>query len=161
MRGSVAGAGDRGCHRALRLHASPAGPSRTLRFAQRVRWLLRSLRLLGAAEGGGVREASAALKASPRTIRSGRRVRFSGKLRGGYVPKGGKVIELQAYERGRWRSMAEEACGRSATRQLSATATGSRSGRQGHSLPKRVRIRHEGTYPFALGYSKSVRVRVR
>ena len=42
-------------------------------------------------------------------IRSGQRVRFSGKLRGGYVPKRGKLIELQAFERRRWRSITDAA----------------------------------------------------
>ena len=54
------------------------------------------------------------------------RVRFSGKLRGGYVPKGGKLIELQAYERGRWRSITTL---RTNAHGAFSSATGSRSGR--------------------------------
>jgi hypothetical protein len=133
----------------------PAGPSRTLRFAQRVPG---SLTYTCSAPLKINVKASSSLKASPRTIRSGRRVRFTGKLRGGYIPKGGKVIELQAYERGRWRSITT----------LRTNARGSFSYRYrfsfraaGTTFPVRVRVRHEGTYPFALGYSKRVRVRVR
>ena len=98
------------------------------------------------------------MTASPRSVRSGGRVRFSGRLRGGDVPAGGKVVELQAYERGRWRSITT----------LRTNAKGSFSYRYrfsfraaGATFPVRVRVRHEGTYPFALGYSKPIKVRVR
>ena len=80
----------------------PTGPSRTLRFAQRVPG---SLTYACSAPLKINVKASATLKATPRTIRSGQRVRFTGTLKGGYVPKGGKLIELQAYERSRWRSI--------------------------------------------------------
>ncbi len=80
----------------------PAGPSRSLRFAYRAG--TEPSFTCSKALTVAVR-ARSTLKASPRTIRSGQRVRFTGKLRGGYVPKGGKLIELQAYERGRWRSI--------------------------------------------------------
>ena len=136
-------------------YAVPTGPSRTLRFAQSVPG---SLTYACSAPVKINVKASSTLKASPRSIRSGRRVRFTGKLRGGYVPSGGKVIELQAHERGRWRSITT----------LRTNARGSFSYRYRFSFraarttfPVRVRIRHEGTYPFALGYSESVRVRVR
>ena len=133
----------------------PTGPSRTLRFALRVPG---SLTYACSAPVKVNVKASVTLKSSPRTIRSGGRVRFTGKLSGGYVPKGGKVIELQAHERGRWRSITT----------LRTNAHGAFSYRYrfsfraaGTTFPVRVRVRHEGTYPFALGYSKSVRVRVR
>jgi hypothetical protein len=133
----------------------PTGPSRTLRFAQLVPGA--SAYACSAPLKVNVK-ATSSLKASPRTIRAGARVRFSGRLEGGYVPPGGKVIELQAHERGRWRSITT----------LRTNAKGAFSYRYrfsfraaGTTFPVRVRIRHEGTYPFALGYSKRVKVRVR
>jgi hypothetical protein len=133
----------------------PAGPSRVLRFGYRGAGdpLFACSKALTVAV-----KARSTLKASPRTVRSGRRVRFSGRLRGGYVPTGGKLIELQAYERGRWRSIT--------TLRTSSRGTFSYRYRfsfraAGTTFPVRVRIRHDGSYPFALGTSKRVRVRVR
>jgi hypothetical protein len=133
----------------------PAGPSRSLRFAYR-----------GAADplyqcskplNVNVR-ARVTLKASPRSIRSGSRVRFTGKLRGGYVPSNGKLVELQAHERGRWRSI----------RTVRTNAKGAFSYRYrfsfragGTTFPVRARVRPDGSYPFALGTSRRITVRVR
>jgi hypothetical protein len=133
----------------------PAGPSRTLRFAQRVGGQL----TYACSKPLVVNvKARATLKASPRTLRSGHRVRFSGKLLHGYVPAGGKLIELQAYERGRWRSITT----------LRTNAHGAFSYRyrfsfraSGTTFPVRARVRHDASYPFALGTSPSVRVHVR
>jgi hypothetical protein len=133
----------------------PAGPSRGLRFAFRsgTDVLFGCSKVLDVAV-----KARSTLKASPRTIRSGRSVRFSGKLRGGYVPTGGKLVELQAHERGRWRSITT----------LRTNAKGAFRYRYrfsfraaGTTFPVRVRVRRDDSYPFALGTSKSVRVRVR
>jgi hypothetical protein len=133
----------------------PAGPSRALRFAYRggADPLFSCSKPLNVAV-----KARATLRASPRTIHSGRRVRFTGKLRGGYVPKRGKLIELQAHERGRWRGITT----------LRTNAKGAFSYRyrfsvraRGTTFPVRVRVRADDSYPFALGTSKRVRVRVR
>ncbi len=86
-------------------------------------------------------------------------MRFSGRLRtaGQPVPRGGKLVELQAFDRGRWRTFAS-------TRARGAKAAWKQSyrfsGRTGR-YPIRARIRRESTYPFELGYSKKVVVRVR
>ena len=71
------------------------------------------------------------------------------------MPAGGKVIELRRRAR-RWRSIrrADEPKGLPYRYRFSFRAAGT-------TFPVRVRIRHEGTYPFALGYSKRVKVRVR
>jgi hypothetical protein len=131
----------------------PAGPSRSLRFAVRSGPAYSCTKALGVAV-----KARSTLKATPRSVRSGGRVRFSGRLKGGYVPKGGKLIELQAFERGRWRSITT----------LRTNAKGSFAYRyrfsfraRGATFPVRVRIRRDGSYPFALGTSSRVRVRVR
>ena len=50
--------------------------------------------------------ARSTLKASPRTVRAGSRVRLTGRLLGGRVPARGKLIDVQARELGRWRTFA-------------------------------------------------------
>ena len=103
-------------------------------------------------------KARVTLPALAAPIRSGRRVRFRGKLRGGYVPKRGKLVELQAFERGRWRSITT--CGRTPRGAFSYRYRFSFRA-SGTTFPVRVRVRREASYPFALGTSKRVRVRVR
>ena len=133
----------------------PAGPSRTLRFAYRSgsEGAFRCSKPLAV----NVR-ARVSLRASPRTVSSGSRVRFSGRLRGGHVPRNGKVVELQAFERGRWRTF----------RTVRSNSKGAFSYRyrfsfraSGVTFPVRARVRADTGYPFALGTSNRVRVRVR
>ena len=86
------------------------------------------------------------------------RVRLSGRLLGGHVPARGKTVELQAFERSRWRTFESVRANRrgrfSAGYRFSASSAG-------RTFRMRARIRPEATYPFALGHSKVVRVRVR
>ena len=49
--------------------------------------------------------ASSTIHRSRSTVRRGRAVRFSGTLRGGYVPSG-KLVQLQVGIRGRWQTFA-------------------------------------------------------
>jgi hypothetical protein len=132
-----------------------AGPSRRLRFSF---------------PGGGdalprTRAASvfvratSTIHASPRVVAQGGRVRFSGRLglRFARVPRGGKLVDLQAFDRGRWRTFA------------TARARGSkgawqyryRFGKSPGGYRVRLRIRREAVFPYDLGYSRSVTVRVR
>ena len=129
------------------------GPSRALRFGWRPAptatelTCSRKLRL-------GVR-ASARLRALDTTVAPGQRVRLRGKLRGGYVPRRGKVVDLQARDGGRWRTFATARARRrgfSASYRFSASARG--------TYPMRARVRPDGAYPFALGYSRVIRIRV-
>jgi hypothetical protein len=133
----------------------PAGPSRTLRFAYRsgTEATFRCAKPLTVSV-----RARVSLSAAPRTVSSGSRVRFSGRLRGGHVPRNGKVVELQAFERGRWRTF----------RTVRSTGKGAFSYRyrfsfraSGTTFPVRARVRADSSYPFALGTSNRVRVRVR
>jgi hypothetical protein len=133
----------------------PAGPSRTLRFAYRSA----GDPLFTCSKAVGVKvRAPVTLRATPRSIRSGQRVRFSGRLRGGYLPANGKVVELQAFERGRWRTF----------RTVRSSRKGAFSYRyrfsfraSGVTFPVRARVRSDSNYPFVLGTSNRVRVRVR
>lgn len=134
----------------------PPGRSRTLRAAHRIRptdpfvACSRALRLRVPAR--------ATLSVRPKRVRAGHSVRLSGRLLGGRVPRRGKLVDLQAYERGRWRTFdtaRSSRRGRYRTHYRFSTAAA------GRSFRLRVRVRPDAAYPFAVGYSHAVRVRVR
>ena len=131
----------------------PAGPSRTYRLV-----FNGAGGALGVARGVSVRvPASSTIRAS-RTRVSGRtRVRFSGRLRtrGQRIPGRGLVLVLQGRERGRWRTFEDTRTNRKGRWHVSYTFSG-RPGR----YPIRVRIRRQSSYPFELGYSRALTVRV-
>ena len=96
--------------------------------------------------------------ARTKRVRRGGRVRFRGRLLGKPIPRVGKLIDLQAYDAGRWRTF--------------KTTRADRKGRYRASLPLhahdgaadfrfRARARKEARYPYALGVSRVVKVRVR
>jgi hypothetical protein len=102
--------------------------------------------------------ASSTINASPRRVGPGGRVRFSGRLRtaGQPVPEGGKLVDLQAFDRGQWRTFDTTRARGKKARWRASYRFGGRPGR----YPIRLRIRREGAFPFELGYSTPVVVRV-
>jgi hypothetical protein len=134
---------------------APAGPSRRLQFVFAGTSGLAPLRRTAHMR---VR-ASSTIHASPRVLRGGGRVRFSGRLglRGAAAPRSGKLVELQAYDGGRWRTFATARARGSKGAWRSSYTFAGRPGR----YPVRVRIRREAVFPYDLGYSRSVAVRVR
>jgi hypothetical protein len=102
----------------------------------------------------GVR-ARVQLRAIDPSIASGGRVRLRGLLRGGFIPRRGKQVDLQAFDGGRWRTFETV---RARRRRFAASYRFS-SGARG-TFPMRARVRPDGAYPFAVGYSPVVRVRV-
>jgi hypothetical protein len=103
--------------------------------------------------------ATSTIHASPRVVAQGGRVRFSGRLglRFASVPRGGKLVDLQAFDRGRWRTFAT-ARARGSKGAWSSTY---RFGKSPGRYRVRLRIRREAVFPYDLGYSRSVVVRVR
>ncbi len=103
--------------------------------------------------------ASSTIHASRRVLRGRGRVRFSGRLglRGATIPRSGKIVELQAYDRGRWRTFATARARGSKGRWSSSYTFAGTPGR----YPVRLRIRREAVFPYDLGYSRFVIVRVR
>ena len=102
---------------------------------------------------------ASSLTVRPRSPRRGGVIRLSGRLRlaGFTLPASGKVVEVQAFDRGRWRVFAT-------TRARGARAvwrTSYRFGSRPGTYRIRARIRREGTIPYDLGYSRPVRVTVR
>jgi hypothetical protein len=102
--------------------------------------------------------ASSSIATDRRSVLNGRAVAFHGALRGGHVPAGGKLIDLQAFYRGGWRTFATprtDGLGRWSYRYRFGATRGVIRYRF------RARIRREAAYPFELGYSRVVRVIVR
>jgi hypothetical protein len=101
--------------------------------------------------------AGLSLTVRPRALRNGERVRLSGRVRGGAIPPKGKLVELQALEGGDWRTFASlrtDKRGRFATRYRFQRTFTTRTYRF------RARARAEARFPFVLGMSRAVPVRV-
>jgi hypothetical protein len=134
--------------------AIPPGPSRAIRFVYGGTVLVRPAT-------GEVRmlvPAATSIGVDRRAVRNGQAVVFTGRLAGGRVPDGGKLIDLQAYYRGGWRTFATprtDARGRWSYRYRFGATRGLVRYRF------RARIRREAAYPYELGYSRRVNVTVR
>jgi hypothetical protein len=101
---------------------------------------------------------SSTLRVRPRALSPGGRIRLSGRLRlrGFALPASGTRVELQAFDRGRWRVFATTRTrGRRAAWRASY-----RFGTRPGSYRIRVRIPHNGAVPLERGYSRPVVVRV-
>jgi hypothetical protein len=136
-------------------HRAPAGVSRTLRFT-----FGGGSNLVSLTGSASLRvRASSTINASRRVLNGRGRVRFSGRLglRGATTPRSGKIVELQAYDGGRWRVFATARARGSKGRWSAAYTFGGTPGR----YPVRLRIRREAVFPYDLGYSRSVVIRVR
>jgi hypothetical protein len=101
---------------------------------------------------------SSSLRITPRFLAPGGRMALSGRLRlrGRKLPRSGKRVELQAFDRGRWRVFATTRAFGPRGRWDASYRFGARAG----SYRIRVRIPYEGTLPFDRGYSRPVTVTV-
>jgi hypothetical protein len=130
------------------------GPSRSVRFEYSGSRVVRPAR----AEVRILVPARSSIAVDRRFALNGQAVRFRGRLVRGPVPDGGKLIDLQAHYRGRWRTFATprtDARGRWAYDYRFEATTGTITYRF------RARIRREAAYPYELGRSRIVRVIVR
>ena len=103
-------------------------------------------------------KAGVTLSARPRALRNGQTVRFAGRLKGGPLPADGKLIDLQAKAARGWvtfKSIRANKRGR-----FGAPYRFGRTFRP-TTYRFRARSRRETAYPYALGYSKTAKVRVR
>jgi len=130
------------------------GPARTIRF-----------RYPGSAKIRGVNApvelrvpASSSIRVSRGLVVTGEYVTFRGRLRGGRVPEGGTLVELQVYTRGAWRTFAQPRARRSGRWRYQYRFETIR-GRA--TFRFRARIRRQANYPFTTGHSRTTRVRVR
>ena len=91
-------------------------------------------------------------------MRNGQSVTFRGKVRSLPVPPAGKVLDLQAFYRGKWRTFATPRANRKGKWSYRYRFEATR----GTVLYRfRVLIRPESAYPYDRGYSQTARVVVR
>jgi hypothetical protein len=134
--------------------ALAAGPSRRVRIEYRVH--TGDARPVVAGEVRLDVRAGVTLQIRPRHPRGGRTIRLRGRLLAAPATRLGKVITLQARERGRWRdfkSARTRRGGRFSTRYRFT------SGAHG-TFPIRAVARADASYPYATGRSHAVRVHV-
>ena len=129
------------------------GPSRTLRFDY-----AGSPHQLPANASAtvGVR-AKSTIRVSRSRVRNGDHVRFSGRLAGGHVPPSGKLVELQAFYRSRWRAFAVVRSSGDGTWSHRYEFGGTRGTVE---YPFRAVMEREEGYPYERGRSRVVRVKV-
>ena len=130
------------------------GPARTIRFrypgTRTIRGDNAPVKLQVAA--------STSLRGPRRAVVNGEYATFRGRLRGGWIPASGVLVELQVYARGSWRTFAQPrtgSAGRWRYQYRFETIRGNARFRF------RARIRRQTGYPFVTGASRTTRVRVR
>jgi hypothetical protein len=98
------------------------------------------------------------VRADRRMVGGGRRVTLRGRILGGAIPRRGKLVEVQAHFRGRWRTISAVRSTRGGRWRFAYAfqATGRRA-----TYALRARVPIEAGYPFAAGASRPVRVTVR
>ena len=131
----------------------PPGPAREYRF-----------RYPGSA---GARGATALVDArvratttfapSRRHVVNGEYITFRGRIKGGLIPPGGKLVELQVFTRRRWRTFAQP---RSSAKGRWSFQYRFEAVRGRVRFRFRARIRREAAYPFHEGTSRQVEVTV-
>ena len=129
------------------------GPSRTIRIRYGGTGQIRSATRIVVLN---VRSRTS-LRSSRRRLSNGETVRFRGRIRTGRIPPRGKLVELQVWVRGRYRTFATTRAGRRGTWRYDYRFDGTR-GR--HTYRFRAKLPPENGYPFASGMSRVVRVRV-
>ncbi|MGH2979021.1 MAG: hypothetical protein ACRDLQ_05225, partial [Solirubrobacterales bacterium] len=134
--------------------ATGVGPSRTVRFDYEGTRVTRPAR----AELRILVRARSSIAVDRRFALNGQAVRFRGRLRGRPIPEGGKLIDLQAFYRGRWRTFATPRTDAASRWSYDYRFEATR-GRVTYRF--RARIRRESAYPYELGRSRVVRVTVR
>lgn len=100
---------------------------------------------------------SVALKANRRRVRNGRSVIFAGRVRSRPIPRGGKLVELQAFFRGRWRTFQTLHTRHTGTFKFRYWFGGT------HGTVKyrfRAVAPREGGFPYTTGSSRRVTVKV-
>jgi hypothetical protein len=133
----------------------PRGPSRVIQFrypgTARIRPQTREV---------DVRvRASSSIRRSPRRVVNGDSVTFAGRLLGDFLPAGGKLVELQFYDRGRWRTFRTVRSAPSTGRWSYSYRFDGTHGTRTYRF--RVMIPRENGYPYATGASRKVAVTVR
>jgi hypothetical protein len=101
---------------------------------------------------------AATLKSSRRRVANGQSVNFAGTVLSKPLPARGKVVDLQAFYRGKWRTFATPRANKKGKFKFRYRFEATRTTT---TYRFRARLRAESAYPYELGYSKVVTVRVR
>ena len=132
----------------------PPGPARLYRFGY-----------AGAPTARGATEivdaqvrAATTFKPSRRNVVNGEYITFRGRLKGGHIPPGGKLVELQVFTRRRWRTFAQPRASATTGRWSFQYRFEAVRGRARFRF--RARVRREASYPFHSGTSRDVAVTV-
>ena len=103
--------------------------------------------------------ASSSLRASPRVVRLGRALRLRGTVRGVVPARGVPLIFQGRAGRGQYATFADGRADRRGRFRLRYRFRAASS--RGRTFTFRVKLRGDARFPYALGYSQRVRVRVR
>jgi hypothetical protein len=135
-------------------YAAPPGTSRSVRFAYGGTPTIRA-----AETDVPVRVAAvSSFRVNRPALRNGQTARFSGQVKGGFVPAAGKLVELQVLIRGAWQTFTTfhtDALGR----WRYDYRFGGTTGRVGYVF--RLKVPGEATYPYTSGASSRSKVVVR
>jgi hypothetical protein len=101
--------------------------------------------------------ASTTFRAGQRFALNGEKVTFSGRLRGRPLQNSGKLVELQAHVRGRWRTFATARSNAEGKWRYDYRFDGTR-GRRVYTF--RARLPREGAYPYEVGHSRRLTITV-
>ena len=131
------------------------GPSRSIKITYagtaQIRGVTKNLSL-------NVRSVTS-IRSNHKHVVNGQAIRIHGRIRTGRIPPGGKLVEVQVFTRGKWRTFATAHAGHGhGTWSYNYRFDGTR-GRQTYRF--RARVPREDGYPFATGRSGVVHVRVR
>ena len=108
-----------------------------------------------AGESGKLARERADLEQTRRRV-NGESVRFHGRIKTGRIPQHGKLVEVQVWVRGKWRTFATPRARKQDGAWKYRYRFGATTGRVVY--PFRVKIRSESAYPYAAGYSKVIKV---
>jgi hypothetical protein len=132
----------------------PPGPSRRVRFEYRD--VVGAPLPVAADQARLAVRAGVTLSVRPRRVSSGGTIRLRGRLGAAPATGLGKLVTLQARERGRWRDFQSARTGRSGRFKARYRFTPGARG----TFPLRAVARSDASYPYATGRSRPVRVRV-
>ena len=132
-----------------------AGPSRTLRFRYPGTAVVRAR----SSEVDIRVRAASTIRVNRRRVVNGEDIVLSGRVRGGPLPTVGKLVQLQAYSRGRWLTFATPRADRGTGRWSYRYRFTSTRGTVRYRF--RARVPQEAGFPYIVGHSHAVRVVVR
>lgn len=135
-------------------YRAPKGVSRTIRFrfagTSTIRPSIHNIRLLVPAKS--------TIRANRTKLVNGEYVHLRGRVLGGVIPSEGKLVEIQVLLRGHWRTFATTRSDPAGRWRHQYRFDGTR-GNQTYRM--RARLPQESTFPYAVGRSRPLALRVR